>query len=107
MSDPIRARPTPWNTVILLCGKCARKMDGGYGAKGKETLRTILTGAVWEKGRRRDVRIVETRCLGICPKKAVTALNAGRPGTILTIPKGTSANEAMELLVNQMEKDGR
>jgi predicted metal-binding protein len=105
MPDPIRARPTPWKTVILLCGKCARKMDGGgYGSKGRDTLRTILREAFGENGHRRDVKIIETRCMGICPKKAVTALNASRPGNILTIPKGTAATEAMAQLMNDAKR---
>jgi predicted metal-binding protein len=105
MIDPIRARPTPWKTVILLCGKCTRKMDsGGYGPKGKDTLRTVLREAVRDKGHRRDVRIIETRCMGICPKKAVTALNAGHPEKILTIPRGTAATEAMARLLSNVEQ---
>ncbi len=104
MPDFIRARPTPWKTVILLCGKCARKMDGGFGPKGKETLRTALREAFTEKGHRRDVRIVETRCMGVCPKKAVTAINASRPNRMLTIPKGTAADEAMAQLVPEAEQ---
>jgi len=54
-------------------------------------------------GHRRDVRIIETRCMGICPKKAVTALNASRPGRILTIPKGTATDEAMAQLMSEAE----
>jgi predicted metal-binding protein len=100
MPHPIRSRPTPWNTVILLCGKCGRKMKGGYGRKGKETLRTALRAELKAQGYRRGVRIIETRCIGICPKKAVTALNASRPETILTIPKGTGADEALAQLVD-------
>jgi predicted metal-binding protein len=104
MPDPIRPRPTPWKTVILLCGKCARKMDNGYGPKGEATLRTALREAFRENGHRRDVRIIETRCMGICPKKGVTALNASRPGKILTIPKGTVATEVMAQLMNNAER---
>jgi len=104
MPDSIRPRPTPWKTVILLCGKCARKMDNGYGSKGKATLRMALREAFRENGRRRDVRIIETRCMGICPKKAVTALNASRPEKILTIPKGTATTEAMAQLMNDAER---
>ena len=100
----IRVRPTPWKTVILLCGKCTRKMDGGYGSKGKDTLRTVLRDTLRVKGRRRDVRIIETRCMGICPKKAVTALNASRPGRILTIPKGTATDEVMAQLMSEVEQ---
>jgi predicted metal-binding protein len=79
-------------------------MDGGYGIKGKETLRTALREAFREKGYRRDVRIIETRCVGICPRKAVTALNASRPDRILTIPKGMAANEAMAQLIHEAEQ---
>jgi predicted metal-binding protein len=99
MPHPVRSRPTPWNTVILLCGKCARKMKGGYGRKGKETLRAALRAELTAKGFKRAVRIIETRCIGICPKKAVTALNASRPDKILTIPKGTGADEAIAQLM--------
>jgi hypothetical protein len=104
MPDLIRSRTTPWRTVILLCGKCARKMDGGYGFKGKDTLRTVLRDALHAAGRRRDVRIIETRCLGICPKKAVTALNAGHPDRILTIPKDTAPDEVIAQLIGDAEQ---
>jgi predicted metal-binding protein len=99
MTNPVRSSPTPWNTIILLCGKCARKMKGGYGPNGRETLRMALRSQIKANGSRRGVRIIETRCIGICPKKAVTALNASRPGRILIIPKGTGADEALAQLM--------
>ena len=104
MPYPIRARSTPWKAVILLCGKCARKMDGGYGLNGKDKLRTVLREAFREKGRRRDVRIIETRCMGICPKKAVTAMNVSRHDKIFTIPTGTAAYDMMAQLMNDAER---
>lgn len=99
MQQSIRSRPRPWKTVILLCGKCARKLDGGFGPKGKDTLRGTLRSALKEHGCRRQVRIIESRCIGICPKKAVTALNASRPGTVLTVPTGTPADVVLEQLL--------
>jgi predicted metal-binding protein len=107
MAELIRARPTAWNTVVLLCGKCARKMDGGYGRNGKEKLRNVLREAFRENGHRRDVRIIETRCMGVCPRQAVTALNASRPARILTIPKGTAGNEAMTQLMHEDEHQAK
>jgi predicted metal-binding protein len=92
-------QPTPWKTVILLCGKCARKMDGGFGLKGKDSLRQALRTELAARGQRRDVRIIETRCIGICPKKAVTAINASSPCRILTVPKKTAADEALNLIL--------
>jgi hypothetical protein len=40
----------------------------------------------------------------ICPKTAVTVLNAGRPGLILTILKRAAANEVMAELMCEMEQ---
>ena len=99
MSDPILTRPTPWTRVILVCGKCSRKLDGGYGPKRKSSLRSALNDELRETGQRRQVRIVETKCFGLCPKKAVVALDATRPGRLLTIPRGTEPTAILEMLV--------
>ncbi len=99
MSNEIRSQATPWKAIVLLCGKCARKLDGGFGPKKHDSLRATLNTRLKEIGRRREVRVIETRCLGVCPKKAVTALDAGRPDTIHVIPVGTSADVALALLV--------
>ena len=99
MSKPIEARQTRWKTILLTCGKCARKMEGGYGPKGKDSLRTALRMALKDAGRGRDIRIIETRCMGICPKKAVTMVNASRPDVIATVPKGTGMDETIDLLL--------
>jgi hypothetical protein len=37
--------------------------------------------------------------MGVCPKKAVTLINAGRPETISVVPMGTTMAEVMELVV--------
>jgi predicted metal-binding protein len=100
MSDPITARPTPWKTVLLTCGKCSRKLNGGFGPKGRDTLKSQLRLALTARGHRREVRIIESRCLGICPKKAVTALNAASPGRILIVRKKTKASEAIAWLMD-------
>jgi predicted metal-binding protein len=89
---------TPWKTIILTCGKCAWKMNGGYGPKGKESLRTALRAALKDEGYGHSVRIIETRCMGICPKKATTELNASRPDAIATVPNGTLMEDVLNLL---------
>ena len=95
MPDPIHTRQTPWNAVILVCGKCSRKLNGGYGSRGKATLRTALKEELKHRGYKRGVRIVETKCFGVCPKKAVVALNASAPARLLTIPRGVEVGEAL------------
>ncbi len=99
MPHPIRSRATPWKTIVLVCGKCARKLDGGYGPEGKDTLRSTLRAELKGRGHGREVRIIETRCMGICPKKAVTMVNASKPGTISVVPKGTPIAAVMAQII--------
>jgi hypothetical protein len=98
MRKPIKSRSTPWKRVILVCGKCSRKLGGGFGSKGEDSLRTVLRAELKVQGYGRSVRIIETRCMGICPKKAVTMLDAGRPGTLYTMPEGKPAAEILRAL---------
>jgi hypothetical protein len=94
------SRPTPWRVVVVVCRKCGKKLDGGFGRKRKDSLRTLLRETLRSGDRRRDVRICETSCLGVCPKGGVTALNATRPGTIHVIPAGSEGAEAMRTLLS-------
>jgi predicted metal-binding protein len=101
--DDMLSRPTPWREVVLVCRKCSKKQKGGFGEKRRETLKAHLRQALRAVGRRRDVRIIETSCLGICPKHGVTALNASRPQTIHVIPAGTDADAAMRRLLGDFD----
>jgi predicted metal-binding protein len=102
-SPKSQSRPTPWRTVLLLCRKCGKKQKGGFGLKQKEPLRDELRQALRGVGRRRDVRIMEIGCLGICPKRGVTALNATRPETLHVIPAGTEASAALDTLLGRLD----
>ena len=42
----IRTRPTPWQSIILLCGKCVRKLDGASGPDNDAALRSTLRMAL-------------------------------------------------------------
>jgi predicted metal-binding protein len=94
---PVEQHATPWKTIILTCGKCARKMDGGYGPKGKDTLRTALNVAMRDAGRRREIHIIETRCMGICPR-ATTMPDTSNPDAIMTVHRGMAIEAVMGLL---------
>jgi predicted metal-binding protein len=94
-----KPRATPWRDVIIICRKCGKKLDGGFGAKRRESLKDLLRQAIRDSGRRREVRIFETSCIGICPKRGVTALNATRPEAIHVIPAGTTAEDAARTLL--------
>jgi predicted metal-binding protein len=92
------SRPTPWKQVIVLCRKCGKKLDGGFGEKGKDSLKSSLRQALRDEGRRRDVRIFETSCMGICPKRGVTALNATHPDRLHVIGAGADTTAVMQTL---------
>jgi hypothetical protein len=93
------SRSTPWRDVIILCRKCGKKCGGGFGPKRRDNLKAVLRQALRDAGRRRLVRVMETSCLGVCPKGGVTALNATSPGIIHIIPTGTDGSEAMRTLL--------
>jgi hypothetical protein len=99
MTRPITAVKTPWESVLLLCRKCSRKLDGGFGADGEDTLRAALRVELKRRGQARQCRIIETRCFGLCPKKAVTALDPARPGELVVIPARTPPAAALDRLL--------
>ena len=78
----------PWRDVLLICRKCSRKLDGGFGVDGTDTLPRALKHVLRGSGRRREVRILEVGCLGVCPKNAVTVMHGADPGRMLVIPEG-------------------
>ncbi len=83
--DGLAVTPTPWREVVLVCGKCSKKLHGGFGPEGDETLARTLKQALRQAGQRRTVRVIETKCLGLCPKGAVTVVQAGTPEALLSI----------------------
>ncbi len=94
----IESVPTPWREVVLVCAKCSRKLDGGFGKKRRHSLRCSLKNALREAGRRREVRVAETGCLGLCPRDAVSLLRGSTPERLLAIPAGTGMADVLRLL---------
>lgn len=65
-----------WSAAILVCRKCSKKVDGGFGPKGDERLAKALRAHLkLKKGRKAAAGVVEVGCLGICPKGAMTVVN--------------------------------
>ena len=97
-SSPIGARQASWRDLVILCRKCGGKLKGGFGDEGRDDLRSILRQALRQAGRRRDVRIIETGCLGVCPKRAVVVLRGSMPGQLLIVPQGQPAASVLDSL---------
>lgn len=89
MAPGVKAVRSDWQGAVLVCGKCSGKMDGGFGRKGKTPLAKALRRALGlKKGRRAALGVVETRCLGLCPKHAVVVVDARAAGEWLVVPGG-------------------
>jgi hypothetical protein len=106
-SRPLRRVAIPATRLIAICGKCGRKLGGGFGAGGKGALAKVLRrGVVGVKGKRAVLRIVETRCLDICPKGAVVVLDSAQPGVAMIVPAGMPvAQVAHELGLATLPRD--
>ena len=86
----VRTVTTRSARLLAICGKCGKKLGGGFGKGGKTSLvKTLRRDLVAAKGKRAAVRIVETRCLGVCPRQAVAMIDGRVPGAVLIVARGT------------------
>jgi len=93
-----------WSDLILVCRKCSRRIDGGFGPDGDERLARILkrrlnprTGGKG-KPRKQAVGVIETGCLDICPKNGVVVVRHGALDDWLVIRKGMPVDAILALL---------
>jgi predicted metal-binding protein len=78
-----------WDATILVCAKCSKRLDGGFGAKGRQSLGKALRKRLGlKKGRKGRAGIVDVKCLGVCPRGAVTVVDTANPREWLLVPKG-------------------
>jgi predicted metal-binding protein len=83
-----------WRAVVLVCGKCTRKVGGGYGPDGTTPLvKALRKWAGKGKGRKARIGAYEVPCLKICPKRAVAVVDGAEPGKWRIVPAGTPVEE--------------
>ena len=91
-SRDVRHVTADCEVVVLICRKCSRKLDGGFGEDGDERLAKALRRR-WRlapgQDRWRAVAVIEVGCRDLCPKNAVVVLRGDRPGDWLVVPRGT------------------
>lgn len=79
-----------WSNAVLVCAKCSKKLDGGFGPTGKQSLGKALRKQLHlKKGRKAAAGIVDVKCLGVCPRGAVTVVNGAVSREWLLVPAGT------------------
>ncbi|WP_018260798.1 (2Fe-2S) ferredoxin domain-containing protein [Methylobacterium sp. WSM2598] len=90
-----RAAAAPWNDLVVVCATCAKRQ--GLGGRVRKDLKRALKRARPE----RKVRVVETGCLGLCPKRSLTFATPAslRAGRLLVLDPATEAETMAEILV--------
>jgi predicted metal-binding protein len=95
----IRVLASRWQGSVLVCGKCSKKLDGGFGEKGRTPLAKLLRTALGlKKGRKAERGVVEVKCLGVCPKNAVVMVDGARSDRWMLVPAGADVDEIVTTL---------
>jgi predicted metal-binding protein len=86
-----------WSSTLLVCKKCSKRLDGGFGPKGRTPLAKALRKHLGlKKGRKGRVGIVEVKCLGVCPRGAVTVVNGKAPGEWALVKAGADLDQVVD-----------
>lgn len=103
MKDRVRSQ---WSTAVLVCAKCSKKLDGGFGPKGRTPLAKALRQQAGGGSKRKDAAgVVEVKCLGVCPSGAVTVVNGARTREWLLVRRGADvAQVAAELGLTEPDR---
>ena len=95
----VKSASTNWRQVVLVCRKCSRKLDGGFGPDGDRSLKKALRKYLKAgKGKTAELVVKETDCFDVCPKRAVVAVNIANPKALLIVPAGADLFEVKALL---------
>jgi predicted metal-binding protein len=90
----VKRAKSDWSGALLVCAKCSKKVGGGFGPKGRDRLAKALRHEPgFGKGRKAAIGVIEVKCLGLCPKGAVTVVDTRRPGEWLVVPAGSDVAE--------------
>lgn len=91
---PVKQVGARWSNHVLICSKCSKRIGGGFGPKGSTRLAKALRKHLGEKkGRKATLGIVEVKCLGVCPRDAVTVINGAQDDAWLLVPAGTDLDD--------------
>lgn len=92
--DAIRTVTTRSATLVAICGKCGKKVGGGFGDSGKTSLAKALKKHLdLPKWKRSPIRLVETGCMKLCPKGAVAVTTSGDARLVFVVPAGMPVGE--------------
>ncbi len=99
MHSHVRPVATRWHEVVLVCGKCSKKVGGGFGSDGGMRLDKALRQELGvRKGRKGKIGFVRAACFDICPKNAIVVAKGSEPDRLYIIPRGTPVEEVATAL---------
>lgn len=101
MSDkPIKRVKADWAEVVLVCRKCSKKLEGGFGENGDQKLAKALRKALGAKGtgRKAGAAVIEVDCLDVCPKGAIVVVRGSRPKEWAIVPRGATIAAVVDRL---------
>jgi ferredoxin len=81
-----KAKPT---AIVMACEKCFKR------AHIKDKLTKPLKKAL----KPQRIKLVKTRCLGVCPRDAVTLHDSRKPREWVIVANGTAADEVAALFL--------
>ena len=97
MTEPAFApiRPAKTRAVVLVCGKCSRKL-GPRGKALRKAVKRALKTRRWG-----EARVVETRCFSLCPKRRQVLASARSLAErrLLVIEPTSSIDESLDYLL--------
>ncbi|MBA4762163.1 (2Fe-2S) ferredoxin domain-containing protein [Sphingomonas sp.] len=100
MAAGLKARVrSNWANAVLVCAKCSKRLDGGFGPKARQPLGKALRKHLHlKKGRKAAAGIVDVKCLGVCPRGAVTVVNGAASREWLLVPAGADLDAVADEL---------
>ncbi len=99
LAGRVRQAKAPFSETVLVCGKCAKKFPDHRGAKGvRSALKSALKSKRWGK-----VRLVETKCLDLCPKRRLVLASGATLANhkLVVVDAGFDANTALVQLLGE------
>jgi hypothetical protein len=91
----LRPAKAPFADAVLICGKCVRRL----GSRGK-AVRKDLKKAL-KRRRPQKIRLIETRCFDLCPKRRVVLASARTlaEGRLLVVEPDFAPDAAVDRLL--------
>ncbi|HEX4711170.1 hypothetical protein [Phenylobacterium sp.] len=91
----IESARAPFADTVLMCRKCARKL-GPDGRAFRRSLRQALESSRWGK-----VRLAETGCFSLCPKRGQVLATVRKIGDrrLLVVEPGAAVEPALDYLL--------